>query len=348
MGARAAASSFRAAFDHSHATLVNWYPGHMATATRKLEEAMRHVDLVLEVRDARVPFSSSPGGRVEEVLRRTDSRVVVLNKSDLACPRTTSAVRDQLRRQGAGSSVSSVHLDARNVQDIQRLVKMLRARAKKAQAAAEFRTFPFRIAVVGVPNTGKSTLLNGLRRSATGRGGRVAKTGDTPGVTKHLSYSRVSDRPPIVVLDTPGIMPPGNLAPEVGLAVALTGGVAVRRSLRSSAQFAQPEFSVPLSLEKAQRFSADSFCCVLLDQDKLLDMGLLADFLLFHLNRQGAECQEAYCRRYAIREPIDDIVTVLVRCIVPAAALALVLALLAIRVDDTSLIDASLQRMSKF
>ena len=182
------------------------------------------------MRDARVPFSSSPGGRVEEALRHAKSRMVVLNKSDLACPHTASAIREQLlQRRDAGDGLASIHLDARNVSDIQRLVKIVRARAKKAQKVAEFRTFPYRIAVVGVPNTGKSTLLNGLRRSATGRGGRVAKTGDTPGVTKHLSYSHVSDRPPIVVLDTPGIMPPGNLAPEVGLAVALTGGVAVSR-----------------------------------------------------------------------------------------------------------------------
>lgn len=102
----------------------------------------------------------------------------------------------------------------------------------------------------------------------------------------------------------------------------------------------------PPPREKAQRFRVDSSCCVLLKQDKLLDMGLLADFLLFHLNRQGAECQEAYCGRYAIREPIDDIMTVLVNRTVPAAAL--LLARLVIWIDDICRVGASpLQGLSK-
>jgi ribosome biogenesis GTPase A len=292
----AAAAAFRTAFDHSRAAAVNWYPGHMATATRRLDDAMRHVDLVLEVRDARVPLSSSPGGRVEETLRRAKSRLVVLNKADLACGRSAAAVREQLR-SADGGGLASVHLDAREVSDIQRLLKIVRAKATKAQRAAEFRTLPYRIAVVGVPNTGKSTLLNGLKRSATGQGGRVAKTGDTPGITKHLSYSRVSHRPPVMVLDTPGIMPPGNLAPEVGLAVALTGGVAVsevlslllveKRQLCSALPLVGPARRCGLRTGSQQNLHFRDLLCSPIKlstgccsapraQDKLLDMELLA------------------------------------------------------------------------
>ena len=210
-----------------------------------------------------VPFSTAAGGRVERALRRAQSRLVVLNKSDLACDALAPTVRTHLQGEG----LRSVHLDARQPDDIRRLLQLVRKRAAECQRQAEFQTMPCRMAVVGVPNTGKSTLLNQLRRSATRSKGR-AKTGDTPGVTKHLSYSRISHRPPVLLLDTPGIMPPGNLASETGLALALTGGVA----------------------------------------DKLLEPAVLADFLLFHLNRQRCS---GYARRYAMPGPADSVEQVL-------------------------------------
>ncbi len=173
---------------------INWYPGHMARAKRLLSDQLSRVDVVIELCDARLPLSS----RNPDLMRLTQKKekVLLLGKSDLADPKLTARWLELFRRQG----LSCMALDM-NRQAKAALTLVERAAKETVDRAAQRGIKKtVRAMVVGVPNVGKSTLINRLH------GGSVAKVGDMPGVTRANQWVKVS--PYLELLDTPGLLWP--------------------------------------------------------------------------------------------------------------------------------------------
>ncbi len=170
---------------------IEWYPGHMGKATKKIAELMRNVDVVIEVLDARLPASSS--NKVLEELRRNKPCIKVMNKNDLADPAVTKAwVRTFEKQDG----VRALPLSAKQFREVNQLIKL-------CQSLAPNRGKPgrsLRVMVVGIPNVGKSTLINTLV------GKCKAKVGDKPAIT--TCAQQIDLRSGIVLSDTPGLLWP--------------------------------------------------------------------------------------------------------------------------------------------
>jgi ribosome biogenesis GTPase A len=182
---------------------IQWYPGHMATAMRKLGERLRIVDVLIEVLDARVPRSSS--NPALDRLAAQKPRLVILGREDLADPHATREWVAWYRRHGR----TALAVNGKDQGSVKRVAAAL--------AALELGAGTTRAMVVGIPNTGKSSLINGLLRRT------AAKAEDKAGVTRSLQWFRVG--PNLEVMDTPGILVPKIATPEAQWQLALTGAL---------------------------------------------------------------------------------------------------------------------------
>ena len=175
--------------------MINWYPGHMAKTRRLLEEQIRRIDLIIEICDARLPYSS----RNPDLDRMIGGkrRLLFMNKSDLADPSSSSSWIRYFRSLGIDVSLTDAsRLRAKEtIGLIDRATKEIVDRALEKGVRKTVRAM-----IVGIPNVGKSTLINRLY------GKSVAQTGDRPGVTKSSQWVRIS--PYLELLDTPGLLWP--------------------------------------------------------------------------------------------------------------------------------------------
>ena len=188
---------------------INWFPGHMVTARKAALEAMRQTDVVIEVLDARVPHSSC--NPLFETLRRENQRpaLKILNKADLADPERTPS---WLAHYNARPGTRAIALTAKSRGEVARILDECAALAPGRGTPPK----PLRMMILGVPNVGKSTLMNALLNR------RVAKVGDEPAITKiHMRHELGPGR---WLIDTPG-MTWQNLQPEVGLRLAATHSI---------------------------------------------------------------------------------------------------------------------------
>ena len=176
---------------------IHWYPGHIAKAERKLKEQLSLVDAVIEVIDARLPFSSSYNNITR--LLGEKPRLILLNKADLTNPSELKAFINILKEQTGFPVVSS---DAKNSKDlnfvVKKAVELSEPRIQALMKKGLLRR-PARVMVVGMPNVGKSSIINKLTKSSK------TKIGAKAGVTRQQQWVRIN--PQLDLLDTPGIIP---------------------------------------------------------------------------------------------------------------------------------------------
>lgn len=185
---------------------INWFPGHMAKAIRQVKDKMKLVDLILEVRDARVALSS--GNRFLDEILGDKPKLIILNKSNLAEPENMQLWKNWFKN----NQQSAIFINALN----QKSIKAISNEARKIMQPKwekyirkQITPPPLRMMIVGVPNTGKSTLINRLTKR------NAAKTGDRPGVTQSQEWIVLGKD--LELLDTPGIMPSKIETKEQGL-----------------------------------------------------------------------------------------------------------------------------------
>ncbi|GHH96540.1 ribosome biogenesis GTPase YlqF [Neobacillus kokaensis] len=193
---------------------IQWFPGHMAKARREVTEKLKLVDIIFELVDARIPYSSR-NPMIDEIIQHKP-RLVLLNKADMADREVTKEWMNFFAEKGikslainsqAGEGMKTITTASQEI--LKDKFDRLKAKGVKPRA--------IRAMIVGIPNVGKSTLINRLAKK------NIAKTGNTPGVTKSQQWIKVGKE--MELLDTPGILWPKFEDQEVGMKLAITGAI---------------------------------------------------------------------------------------------------------------------------
>lgn len=194
--------------------IVHWFPGHMAKATRMIQEHIKKVDVVIELLDARIPNSSS--NPVISELAGNKPHVVILNKTDLADPNETKEWVKHFREQGK----TVVMMDSISGRGQKQLITAVQNLAKPIidkWVAKGIRTRSVRTIILGIPNVGKSTLINKLAGTA------ATRTADKAGHTRGQQWVRIGKS--LELLDTPGILWPKLEDQRAAMRLAITGSI---------------------------------------------------------------------------------------------------------------------------
>lgn len=192
---------------------LQWYPGHMAKTRRLIEDNLKMIDVVVEILDARIPFSGR-NPNFDDIIKNKP-RLLVMNKADLADAKKTSEWIQWYKAQG----LKVIPISCRTGQGISTLLnearELVRERIEKDKERGRTRTL--KLMMVGIPNVGKSSLINRLLGKAS------TKTGDRPGVTRGKQWLTIKGDAEL--LDTPGILPPKFEDQEVAKRLAYTGAI---------------------------------------------------------------------------------------------------------------------------
>jgi len=193
---------------------IQWFPGHMAKARRQVTEKLKLIDIVFELVDARIPMSSR-NPMIDDIVS-SKPRIVLLNKADKA----DEAITKQWIEYFKELDIPAIAIDAQSgtgLKQITSLSKLLLKEKFDKMAAKGIKPRAIRALIIGIPNVGKSTLINRLAKK------NIAKTGDRPGVTTAQQWVKVGNE--LELLDTPGILWPKFEDQLVGQKLATTGAI---------------------------------------------------------------------------------------------------------------------------
>lgn len=193
---------------------IQWFPGHMAKARREVTEKLKLVDIIFELVDARLPLSSR-NPMIDQVIQQKP-RLIILNKMDMADDVETKKWIRYFESEGT-RAVAINSLEGKGLQLVTNASKEILAEKWDRMISKGIKPRAIRAMIVGIPNVGKSTLINRLSKKS------LAKTGNMPGVTKAQQWIKVGKE--IELLDTPGILWPKFEDPETGFKLAVTGAI---------------------------------------------------------------------------------------------------------------------------
>lgn len=196
--------------------VINWYPGHMVKAQSEIKDSLKLIDIVVEVLDARVPISSR--NPLIDTLAKDKARIIILNKSDLADKEITKKWMDYFTKKG----MLTLIVNTAESSHIKKIVEAIQKKGKEvydikyANKKIDMKPI-YRVLVVGIPNVGKSTIINKIANK------QVVQVGNRPGITVKKQWIRVGNN--IELLDTPGLLWPKLEGENVGINLALTGNI---------------------------------------------------------------------------------------------------------------------------
>lgn len=193
---------------------IQWFPGHMTKAKRQMEENLKKVDLVIEIRDARIPYSSK--NPMLEKLIQNKPRLIILSKRDKADPQMTAQWIQALEDEQNKVLALDLIRDSYKKTLVSVANELCQALIEK-QKRRGIRPRALRAMVCGIPNVGKSTMINTLAKR------KAAQTADRPGVTRALQWIKLDKG--LELLDTPGVLWPKFEDPQIGLRLALLGSI---------------------------------------------------------------------------------------------------------------------------
>ena len=189
---------------------INWYPGHMAKAKRQMEEQLKLVDIIIELRDARIPLASGNPELIK--MAPNKPRLVILNKADLADRSQSELFKSSFEHC---LLIDSLNTNITKIV-VQEVKEILKDKLEKAKARG-IRKKVLRAMIVGIPNVGKSTFINNIVKK------KVTKVENRPGVTRSLQWIRINED--VELLDTPGVLWPRIENQEDALLLGLVGSI---------------------------------------------------------------------------------------------------------------------------
>ncbi|GEK30275.1 ribosome biogenesis GTPase A [Kurthia zopfii] len=193
---------------------IQWFPGHMAKARRQVTENLKLVDIVFELIDARLPMSSR-NPMLDDIIHQK-TRLLILNKADMADETQTKRWIEYFKEKGH-HAVAVNSLDSKGLKRVTKAAEEVLKPKWDRMRAKGLKTRAIRAMIVGIPNVGKSTMINRLAKK------NVARTGNTPGITRSQQWIKVEKE--LELLDTPGILWPKFEDQEVGYKLAVTGAI---------------------------------------------------------------------------------------------------------------------------
>lgn len=193
---------------------INWFPGHMTKARREMQEKLKMVDMIIECRDARVP-NASKNPMLDELIQNKP-RLILLTKADKADPKATEEWMKQLKNESTFVLACNVLKD-NMIQIITSACKECMKEKIERQKRRGINPRAIRVMIVGIPNVGKSTLINRIAKR------KAAQAADRPGVTRSLQWVKINND--LELLDTPGVLWPKFEDEKIGLCLGISGAI---------------------------------------------------------------------------------------------------------------------------
>ncbi|XP_045132237.1 mitochondrial ribosome-associated GTPase 1-like [Portunus trituberculatus] len=215
----------RQSFSLASQEAINWFPGHMAKGLTQMQQKLRAVDCVVEVHDARIPLSGrNPLFEKRLGLSTLKPHLLVMNKMDLADPTHMQAVKEYYDGQGV-HQVLFTNCKEPNSPGIKRIINKVSRAIKDSERYNRSEEESYNVMVIGIPNVGKSSLINALRAKHLRRS-KATRVGATPGITQSVMEKiKVCEDPKVYLVDTPGVLTPRITDLEMGLKLALAATI---------------------------------------------------------------------------------------------------------------------------